>query len=333
MQRNAVAAVAIVFAVLLIAPAPSPLHLVYVTSDSMEPTLSVDDGVVLVSTGNYGEGDVVTFWSAQKDRFVTHRIVDVTDRGLITKGDGNPSTDQETGGDPVDRSDVLGEAVVVGGGVLVIPGLGWFVRLVQSAPFLVVGAALLVALFGQRWSEQSQRIRDVMTNDDLVLPIFAALLVVGVGAIGVLGATQHGVSYVAVAKEPSSELQVPVGETAKRNVTVEVMHPPFTTTVVGANGATVVEKDVNGSTVAMTIAVPPSQDTGVVTASVGVHPYPSTLPRPWIESLHDVHPWVAAVVTVTAGLAPFYLLYRLLFEGDLRLRDPRARWFRRLGGD
>jgi signal peptidase len=55
---------------------------------------------------------------------VTHRVVDVTDRGIITKGDANPFTDQDGREPPVQRPQVVAKALQVGGEVVAIPAVG-----------------------------------------------------------------------------------------------------------------------------------------------------------------------------------------------------------------
>jgi len=75
-----------------------PVLLGFVTSESMEPTLETGDGFVAVPaalTGPVEEGDVVTFRAEeiQGGGLTTHRVVDETDRGYITRGDANPFTD------------------------------------------------------------------------------------------------------------------------------------------------------------------------------------------------------------------------------------------------
>ena len=114
-----------------------PLLLSYVTTGSMEPTLSPGDGFVALPTelaGSPAEGDVVVFEAEEIEGggLTTHRIVDETERGFQTRGDANPFTDQDGGEPPVQESGVLAVAWRPGGDVLVIPHLGDVATGIQS---------------------------------------------------------------------------------------------------------------------------------------------------------------------------------------------------------
>ncbi|MFC7165460.1 signal peptidase I [Halospeciosus flavus] len=104
---------------LLLLPANAPVQVGYVYSDSMEPTLGVDDGYLLVPADAVEVGDVVTFQLETRDTLVTHRVVGRTDGGFLTKGDANPSADQASGHPPVTSEDVVGRVLTVGGTPLV----------------------------------------------------------------------------------------------------------------------------------------------------------------------------------------------------------------------
>ena len=46
---------------LLVAPPPSPVHLSYVTSDSMAPALETGDAYLVVDAGEPTTGDVIVY--------------------------------------------------------------------------------------------------------------------------------------------------------------------------------------------------------------------------------------------------------------------------------
>lgn len=62
-----------------------------VLSGSMEPTFSAGDILVFREADSYSVGDIVIF--SQGDALVTHRIVDETSDGFVTRGDANNSND------------------------------------------------------------------------------------------------------------------------------------------------------------------------------------------------------------------------------------------------
>ena len=76
-----------------------------VVTGSMEPTLRVDDYIIIRKTdpSELAEGDIISFYSDQSDirgKLVTHRIVGVDEDGrFITRGDANP-TEDSTHADP-----------------------------------------------------------------------------------------------------------------------------------------------------------------------------------------------------------------------------------------
>lgn len=108
-----------------------PVLLAYVTSDSMEPTLSTGDGYVVlpsIVTGPAETGDVIVFHAKTLHggggALTTHRVVDKTDHEVITKGDKNSITDQSGGEPPVKQRQIVGQAVLLGRQPVVIPHLG-----------------------------------------------------------------------------------------------------------------------------------------------------------------------------------------------------------------
>jgi len=121
-----------------------PVLFGFVETGSMSPALDAGDGFISVPsflTGAPEPGDVVVYEAeeVQGGGLVTHRIVEKTDRGYVTKGDSNPFTDQDGGEPYLERGDVLSEALSVGGTVVEIPKMGSFIMYVRG---------LLVGLFG-----------------------------------------------------------------------------------------------------------------------------------------------------------------------------------------
>lgn len=76
-----------------------------VVSGSMEPTLSVDDLLVIHQESDYTPGDIITFRSGSV--LVTHRIVDETPQGFVTQGDANNAPDAQ----PVPPENIQGKVV------------------------------------------------------------------------------------------------------------------------------------------------------------------------------------------------------------------------------
>jgi len=292
-----------------------PVQFSYVTSDSMEPTLSPGDGYVLVE-GSAEVGDVATFSTA--DGYVTHRIVGEGPNGYTTRGDANPSTDQAAGMPPVEEEQVVGSALTLGGSVLVIPGLGALAALIAAyRPFLLAGLVTFVAF--ETLPENRGRVpdREMLRISDVVLPLSLGLAAACVLTLAVSVTTEH-LTFVATAVNDGATLTV--GESAVRTVRVDVAGAPFTQTVIDANGVTVVDRTVSESAATLDVHVPAQSEPGPYTAAVSVHPYPAVIPRGVVLWLHNVHPLVASVGSTALVFAPVWALYGLLLDGRAPLR-------------
>ena len=73
-----------------------------IASGSMEPYLKVNDIIIIKKSNNYKVNDVVTY-KLDKE-YITHRIVEIDDEKIITKGDFNNTEDK-----PIKKSDVIGK--------------------------------------------------------------------------------------------------------------------------------------------------------------------------------------------------------------------------------
>lgn len=65
-----------------------------IKSGSMYPELNINDIVIVKKCKNYEIGDIITY-DYQNKYFITHRIIEKSENGFITKGDNNNSEDLE----------------------------------------------------------------------------------------------------------------------------------------------------------------------------------------------------------------------------------------------
>lgn len=119
-----------------------------VASGSMEPALSVDDMILNHVQNVYRAGDIITFQNGNS--LVTHRVVEVTDEGYVTKGDANNAADL----------DLVSTEAVVGRVVGRIPGVGkalFFLRTPLGILILIFIGLFMIELpfFFQRQREQT----------------------------------------------------------------------------------------------------------------------------------------------------------------------------------
>jgi signal peptidase len=105
-----------------------------VLSPSMEPTIPVGGVVAIKPTDPYTlkVGDIICFNLSDYQPPVTHRIINVTSEGFITKGDANDDIDPWI----VKKENVIGKVVFT------IPYLGYIGSFVQTP----IGFTLLIII-------------------------------------------------------------------------------------------------------------------------------------------------------------------------------------------
>jgi signal peptidase len=338
-----------------------PLLLSYVETGSMEPTLSPGDGFVAVPTALSGEpevGDVVVFRAEelQGGGLVTHRIVDRTDEGYVTRGDANPFTDQDGGEPPVSRDRVLATALQVNGNVVVLPGVGtvlgavpaaldWGQRRLAAAigtravlgtsgiGYMLVGiGALLLVLArtgsGRVASRTRSRKRGRETYSPLLLTaLLCGLLVVPATGAMVLGGDTHTVPVSAADTTVPGTVEVGADGTAAVRYRVPNDSPLPTLVVFDPATAGVTVQPAYG-------VIWPGQETRVTADVVGPTEsarverhftearYLPVLPPALLVALHGVHP-LLAVLAVDLALAALVVVVVVTLVGiePLRVRS------------
>ena len=75
-----------------------------VLSGSMEPNINIDDLVLIHKTDKYDKGDIVSFKNNNGETL--HRIVEINDLNIITKGDNNNTNDE-----PIKKDDITGKYI------------------------------------------------------------------------------------------------------------------------------------------------------------------------------------------------------------------------------
>ncbi len=76
-----------------------------VATGSMEPTITVGSVIVVKKTDDLEMGDIITYQDSRG--YTTHRIVDITEESITTRGDANPINDE-----PITRESVIGKVIV-----------------------------------------------------------------------------------------------------------------------------------------------------------------------------------------------------------------------------
>jgi signal peptidase len=287
----------------------------------------------------------------------THRIVDETDRGFITRGDANPFTDQDNDEPPVRREQIVAVAWQPGGTVAVIPHLGTAVQGLQDAlrtlqvrlagllgtrsllglqgiAYLLFATTVLLYLLDLYLADDTSRERDrereTGTSTRLLVGAMAlGLVVAGTAAMAAPAGSQE---FTIVSAEFESDRPFVVEQGTSTSTRYPVGNSGFVPVVTflepGSEAVDVQPREfrIEGRSVVnatLTLSAPP--ETGVYRRYVSEHRYLALLPQSVIRSLHGIHPW-APVAAIDALIAiPFYLIgIRLLGSGRIRSRSRDA---------
>jgi len=98
-----------------------------VQSGSMEPSIMTGDIVLINSQPQYSKNDVITFKDTQ-NRVITHRIVNIENDKISTKGDANRTSDPET----------INSKMILGKVIFVIPKIGFLVNFSKTLPGVIL---------------------------------------------------------------------------------------------------------------------------------------------------------------------------------------------------
>ena len=98
-----------------------------VQSGSMNPSVKVGDYIVIKPSPVYVVNDIVTFTDSH-NRIVTHRIVEIDNQSITTKGDANSVSD----------STAISQDQIIGRYQFSLPFLGWLITFSKTLPGLIV---------------------------------------------------------------------------------------------------------------------------------------------------------------------------------------------------
>lgn len=127
-------------------PMPFGIGTAVVLSGSMEPTIMVDDLIVVAQQDSYEMDDIVVYQSGHT--LVVHRIVEVGPDTVVTQGDANNVPDE-----PVRKEMIKGAVVAC------ISGAGGIVRLLKTPAVtvaLIAGALTLSELTFRREKKKDE---------------------------------------------------------------------------------------------------------------------------------------------------------------------------------
>lgn len=354
--------VAVVIAMLVGQQLGQPLLLGFVVTGSMSPTLEPGDGFVAVPpalSGDIEEGDVVTFDARELEGggLTTHRVVDETDEGYVTRGDANPFTDQDGPEPPVQESQIVSVALEFNDEIIVIPRIGSAVLAFQGAVTallgvvsglpggdaiadgdvgsIMIGGGVLLLLYslltdmvaGGRTGRDRSRSRPTATRAGVVLAVILFLILAPATASMVVPSGINDVTIVSSQSPSGNPDVIERGETQplEYNVSNEGYLPLVALIEPASTGVTVDETALwvsRGESVGTTATLHAPEETGVYYRAVSERQYIGILPLSLIVALHSIHPWVAiaAINGVIALLVTVVFALTVGFE-PLRSRE------------
>lgn len=107
-----------------------------VASPSMTGAIEEGDAIIIKKSDSYAVGDVITYFPADENFSVTHRIVRMEGDKFYTKGDANQSEDP----DPVLIEQIAGKVAVK------LDKVGYFIEWLKSPIGIIFAATFIVLL-------------------------------------------------------------------------------------------------------------------------------------------------------------------------------------------
>jgi signal peptidase len=358
-------AVLLVGAILVGSLLGQPVPVGYVETDSMRPQLAPGDGFVAIPAAltTVSVGDVVVFDATVVNggRLTTHRVVDVTPAGYVTRGDYNRFTDQDGREPPVVDAQIVAEVVQVGGQVVPLPGLGTVAGAAQHlfaaveqpaerflglelggaqtfAVLAFVGGLGLYTVGNLRTPDRQRAPTPAGAGVSRQLPVrhlaLAGLVLVVVSPFAMAAVASGPVQYDVVSADidaPGTRV-VPSGtsETGSHAVSAALL-PTTVFLTAGSDALSVDTPSVfvpAGETRTVDFTVTAPAERGYYRYFLVEHRYPALLPGALLGWLHGLHPWApSAALSLLAGTA--YVLVALPFLRSRATTGSRRRRRRR----
>ena len=123
-----------------------------ISGTSMEPTFIADDIVIVApyfsALSSPQPGDIIVFEKEDGRSLVIHRVLEITDDGLITQGDNLAEPDQEMGVAPVVDSRIKGVVPTVSGSPITNSKVGVIYSMFTSEYRIWIMAGLALVITG-----------------------------------------------------------------------------------------------------------------------------------------------------------------------------------------
>lgn len=124
-----------------------------VGSNSMAPTITTDDILIVKLTDDVKENDIITFKDG--DNFITHRLISIENSTYKTKGDANNTVDKN-----IAKKEVIGKVVKI------IPSAGLWYKVITT-PKIIFLICLTLFLFSIAFSYTAKK--KLKDDDDFAI--------------------------------------------------------------------------------------------------------------------------------------------------------------------
>lgn len=155
----------IIIYALICAPLLFKYKPVVVLSGSMEPTIKTGSIIYYkwIEPNLLKKNDIITF-NNQGKNYVSHRIIDIDENAVTTKGDANDIPD----GRKVNFENIRGKVANT-----TIPVIGYFVRIVNQNTFAVVLIAIIILVSEFLFSnmQKTEKLQTVVEDEIEILDI------------------------------------------------------------------------------------------------------------------------------------------------------------------
>ena len=105
-----------------------------VITGSMSNTINVKDIVIVKITKDVKTNDIISY--EENNKIITHRIIKMSDKYIVTKGDANNTEDK-----PITKDKVVGKVVKV------IPKVGIWQKVFTAPPVFISGSITIILLY------------------------------------------------------------------------------------------------------------------------------------------------------------------------------------------
>lgn len=119
-----------------------------VKTGSMAKTINVKDIVIIKITKEVNKNDIVTYFDGNV--LITHRIIEMSNKNIVTKGDANNSKDK-----PITKDQIIGKVVYI------IPKIGVWQKVLTTPKVIISGSISICLLYFVCTSNDKRKDADV----------------------------------------------------------------------------------------------------------------------------------------------------------------------------